>query len=231
MTDTNHQINLALRTAAGHARAAQDAEAAAVKTYEMKMKSAGAAAWEAWGLAVRAQPEFQGRKIDDKALVRLYESNRPRPWWDRYLSAVKVEGKPASRDWAKRTLQWHTDPDAARARHATGLLQQAVAQKKLREQRPSAKPGHDFTPRPHRPHENYGPTTAEMRKVAAAASAAPAAYGGAGASHPAAAFTDKAAVLLLLERAVRAVRAMKGAEQIAEAEALASNLVESLEAL
>jgi hypothetical protein len=156
-TETTHQINLALRTAAGHARAANDVLANAEGAYEMKMKSAGASVWEAWALAVRAQPEFHGRKLDDKALVRIYESTKPRPWWDKHLSAVKFAGKPVNREWAKRTLQWHTDPNAARARRAKDAAVSAARYKRVTtaqgRQRPQA----------------GAPTTAEMKEVAATA--------------------------------------------------------------
>jgi hypothetical protein len=162
MTDHSHQINLALRTAAGHARAAHDAMSAADKTYEMKMKSAGAAVYEAWGLAVRAQPEYEGRKIDDKALVRIYESTKPRPWWDKHLSAIKVEGKPGDREWAKRTLQWHLDPDAARARRAQAVVRSESYHRRVKEAAAKgARSGGSNAP--------SQPSTEEMRKVGKAA--------------------------------------------------------------
>lgn len=160
MSDLNHQIHLALRTAAGHARAANDAMSAADKTYEMKMKSAGAALYEAWGLAVRAQPDFQGRKIDDKALVRIYESTKARPWWDKHLATIKVDGKPADREWAKRTMQWHLDPDAARARRAQAVVRSTAHHKRVKE---AAARG------ARTPQARSEPTTGEMRQVRKAA--------------------------------------------------------------
>lgn len=217
MSDTTHQINLALRTAAGHARAAADVLASADKSYEMKMKSAGASVWEAWALAVRSQPEFEGRKIDDKALVRIYESTRPRPWWDKHLSTVKVEGKPANREWAKRTMQWHTDPDAARARRAKDAALSAANYQK-RKEKVEAQGRHS------RPQA--APTTAEMREfmetgiprevVAAVADD-----------------TKKAGdeVERLLERVRRAAHRLATAEQLAEGEAILRLTVEGLEAL
>jgi hypothetical protein len=159
MSDLNHQIHLALRTAAGHARAAHDAMSAADKTYEMKMKSAGAAVYEAWELAVRSLPEYQGRKIDDKALVRIYEGTTPRQWWDKHLSTIKVDGKPADREWAKRTLQWHLDPDAARARRAQAVVRSAAHHRRVKEAAEA---------RPRHSGGSNAPSTAEMKAVAEA---------------------------------------------------------------
>lgn len=225
MTELNHQIQLALRTAAGHARAAADAMSAADKTYEMKMKSAGAAVYEAWGLAVRAQPEYAGRKIDDKALVRIYEGTTPRPWWDKHLAAIKVEGKPADREWAKRTLQWHLDPDAARARRLQAVVRSAAHNRRVKEaaSRPAA--GHSG--------RSNAPSTGEMRTVGKAvelgmgygpATAAPEAY-----TPPAFAATATMDALdRLLERIRKAVRGMSDVK-LAEAETLVRELVEQLE--
>jgi len=156
-----HEINLALRTAAGHERAAHAADAAGTKTYEMKMASAGASAYGAFMLAIKAAPEYQGRKIDDAAIRRIYSSTKPRPWWDSHLKAVKVEGKPADREWGKRLIQWHIDPEAAKARraHSTArrLANHAKTQKKAET-------------RGGRPPQvrAAAPSTAEMRVVAQA---------------------------------------------------------------
>jgi hypothetical protein len=133
MNETNHEINLALRTAAGHERAAREAEEQGAKTYEMKMISAGASAYAGFVLAIKAAPEYQGRKIDDAAIQRIYQSTKPRPWWDKHLAAVKVEGKPATREWGARVIQWHLDPDAAKARRAKAALRVASAHKALKE--------------------------------------------------------------------------------------------------
>jgi hypothetical protein len=137
MNETNHEINLALRTAAGHERAAREAEEQGAKTYEMKMISAGASAYAGFVLAIKAAPEYQGRKIDDAAIQRIYQSTKPRPWWDKHLAAVKVEGKPATREWGARVIQWHLDPDAAKARRAARMLEKANARKKLNEKQNS----------------------------------------------------------------------------------------------
>lgn len=158
--DTNQEINLALRTAAGHERAALDAEAAASKTYEMKMKSAGASAYSAFALAIRAAPEYQGRKIDDKAISRIYQSNKPRPWWDQHLAKVKVSGAPATREWAKRTILWHMDPEAALARRAHSIASKAAERNRLKEKQKSTGQG------ARAPQQ---PSTATMRKMHAAA--------------------------------------------------------------
>lgn len=132
-TQTDHEIQLDLRTAAGHYRAAKNAEG----QFEMKMISAGAAAYSAFVKALRGADEYQGRKTDDKAIRRIYLSNKRRPWWDAQLAAMKVDGKPATREWAKYTIQWHVDLEGAKSRHAQGRLQQAAAQKRLRKQRRS----------------------------------------------------------------------------------------------
>lgn len=155
MSGTAHDIQLALRLAAGHARAATDAETEGSRQYEMKMKSAGASAYEAFTLAIKAAPEYAGRKIDDKAIARIYQSNKPRPWWDTHLVAVKVEGKPATRDWAKRTILWHLDPTKAVARRAAQNSMRASNHAKL--QGKSAGQG--------RRQPQRAPTTAEARKV------------------------------------------------------------------
>jgi hypothetical protein len=112
------EIQLHLRTAAANSRIAGEVERKAEAEYEEKMKSAGASLFAAFRMAVETAPEFAGRRIDEKTVARLYESNRPRPWWDKHLAAVKVDGRPATREWASRTLQWHLDPDAAKSRRA-----------------------------------------------------------------------------------------------------------------
>jgi hypothetical protein len=233
MSDLNHQINLALRTAAGHDRAARDTEAQASKAFEMKKKSAGASLYEAWGLAVRAQPEYKNYKIDDKALARIYESNKPRPWWDKHLAAVRVDGKPADREWAKRLLQWHLDPNAARARHAMFALKAAAQYKRLKEQGNKPSQG-GYSPRPasSATDAKHSDRVTEANTTAAAAGRElPAGYGGAGAAQKQGATEARTAVLGLLARAERAVRGMTGAEQLAEAESLVRGLVDELEAL
>jgi hypothetical protein len=221
MTDLNHQIHLALRTAAGHARAARDVEVQADKQYEMKMKSAGAAVWEAWTLTVRALPENQGRKIDDKALVRIYESTKPRPWWDKQLATVKVDGKPADREWAKRTVQWHLDPDAARARRLQHAARLEGARRKVKESQA----------RPHTPNSGRpsAPSSGEVRKVAKAIEG----YGG-GDWHDSSRVPQPENTMLgdsiarLLERARAAARGMNPV-QLAEAETMLKELVETWE--
>lgn len=214
MTDHSHQINLALRTAAGHARAANDVLSQADRAYEMKMKSAGASVWEAWALAVRAQPEYTGRKIDDKALVRIYESTKARPWWDSHLSAVKVEGKPANREWAKRTMQWHLDPDAARVRRAKDVALSAANRKKIKEKAE--------TQGRRRPQAGAAePSTAEMLELAKAYGAPP--------NYAVPRPTDEAR--RLLARCRQAIEAMTAHEQLAEAEEILRLAAEGLEAL
>lgn len=156
------EISLALRTAAGHERAAHAAEAAGTKQYEMKMISAGASAYSAFVLAIKAAPEYQGRKIDDAAIRRIYSSTKARPWWDAHLKAVRVEGEPADREWGKRLIQWHIDPEAAKARraHSTArrLANHAKTQKKADTRGGRCPPQAGAS----------APSTAEMRTVARA---------------------------------------------------------------
>jgi hypothetical protein len=129
-----------------HIRQAAASEVAAGRhedRYAAQMKSAGASMYAGFCLALRASDEFQGRKIDDKAILRLYQSTKPRPWWDEHLKAAKfVDSKGhANRHAATRLIQWHVDPGAAEARHAQGKVQQLVAQKKLAKQRTTAARG------------------------------------------------------------------------------------------
>ncbi len=225
MTELNHQINLALRTAAGHARAANDVQAQADKAYEMKMKSAGAAVYEAWGLAVRAQPEYQGRKIDDKALERIYTGTTPRPWWDKHLTAVKVDGKPADREWAKRTMQWHLDPDAAKERAARHVARSEGHRRKVKEAAARPQPGNSG--------RTCAPSTKEVRELVEAVERGRG-YGTQSGPIPAAPTPVKAsrnAAINLIERARAAVLRLSDPVALAEAEDLIRDLVDQLEAL
>ena len=158
------EIQLNLRTAAGHERAAQDAEAEGTRKYEMKMISAGAAAYGAFALALKAAPDYQGRKIDDKAIRRIYESTKPRPWWDEHLARVKVNGATATREWGKRLIQWHIDPEAAKARHARRLADDTARRKVLKEKEERRARG----PRSPQVHA-APPTRREVDKVVTAA--------------------------------------------------------------
>jgi hypothetical protein len=206
---------------------------AADKTYEMKMKSAGAAVYEAWGLAVRSQPEYQGRKIDDKALVRIYESTKARPWWDKHLQVVKVEGKPADREWAKRTLQWHLDPDAARARRAQALVRSEAHHRRVKEAASAARPrpgsysGSSNAPREH-------PTTAEIKKIVVEATwPAPRTVGKAEELGMGYGTQSEDEIDRLLARLRKVVRSFMSTDlnAFAEAEAQIRDLVENLENL
>lgn len=141
-----HAIQLAIREAAAHERTAGKAEDA----YAAKMKAAGASMFNAFKLACGDAPELQGRKLDDKAMTRLYASTSARPWWDKHLTAAKfVTGKGvANRDDARRLIQWHLDPGAAAARAMTRKVQQLAAQKKLAGQRVAATRGMNSSPKP-----------------------------------------------------------------------------------
>jgi hypothetical protein len=146
-----HAIQLAIREAAAHERTASKAE----DTYAMKMKAAGASMFAAFKLACEAAPEFQGRRLDDKAMSRIYASTRPRPWWDTHLAAaglVNAKGAP-DRDRAKRLIQWDSDPSAAQARYMTGKVQQLAAQKRLSQQRVSETRGMNSRPKPAQARE------------------------------------------------------------------------------
>ena len=125
------EINLALRQGCGFMRSAHEAEEAGNKAYEMKMRSAGASFYTAFSLALKAAPEYQGRKIDEKAIARLYESTKPRPWWDQHLAKVRFDGAAVTRETAKRAIQWHLDLDGARARRAAHALRNANQRKTL----------------------------------------------------------------------------------------------------
>ena len=119
-------LQQAIRAALAHERAASNHE----DKYEQQMKSAGASMYAAFTAALRGCDEFTGRQISERTILNVYQSPKPRPWWDRELAAGGVE-----RESAARLIQWHVDPDAARARRAKHVLAAAVARKKLTDQR------------------------------------------------------------------------------------------------
>lgn len=151
------EIHQAIRAALGHERAAAGHE----DKYEQQMRSAGASMYAAFALAAKSQPEYQGRKLDEKAIARLYKGTAPRKWWDEHLAAAKVvDGKgKADRDRAKRLIQWHVDPDGAAARRVQ-RAQQKVSQ---RRQSVSAARGPRVAPESH--------VTPVMQQLAAAGEA------------------------------------------------------------
>lgn len=226
--ELNHQINLALRTAAGHARAASEAEENATKVYEMKMKSAGASVYEAWGLAVRSQPEYQGRQLDDAALQRIFQSNKPRPWWDRHVQAVRINGKEGNREWAHRTMQWHTDPDAARARRAQDNARRIANHAK----RNGKIPRQGGRPPQHNGKE---PSTRDMRELSKAIRLGEGFDMGAKSFHEAVKPLGmenqhaRDSIKRRLERVNLLVSALSHPEQLAEADELVKGLVEAIE--
>jgi hypothetical protein len=121
-----------IRQAAAH----EDAAGRHEDKYEQQMKSAGASMYEAFVLALRAAEEFKGRQIDDKAILRIYQSTKPRPWWDEQLKAAKLiaaNGK-ADRERSTRLIQWHVDPNAAQGRRAQHALKEAARRKTLDKQ-------------------------------------------------------------------------------------------------
>lgn len=120
-----------------HAAAAERAAGGHEDKYANQMKSAGAAMYAAFKAAILEQPDWKGRKLGEHVIQRVYESSKPRPWWDAYLKEAKFtdEKGEAKRDDAKRLIQWHIDPTGAQTRRAQRQLQQAAAQKRLREKR------------------------------------------------------------------------------------------------
>lgn len=127
------QIHQLIRAAAAH----EDAAGRHEDKYEQQMKSAGASMYEAFVLALRGAEEFQGRQIDDKAILRIYQSSKPRPWWDAQLKSAGLAhpyDQRADRDRAKRLIQWHIDLPAAQGRRAQAALQEAARRKTLAKQ-------------------------------------------------------------------------------------------------
>lgn len=136
-------IHTDILTGIRSALASEDAAARHEGRYEAQMKSAGASMYIAFCEALRASEEFQGRKIDDKAILRLYASNKARPWWDEALKAAKaVNAKgDADRDRAMRLIQWHVDPGAALARRAQHTISVLASSKRLDRKRTSESRG------------------------------------------------------------------------------------------
>ena len=162
---TSHEISQQLRAAVAFERTALKAEADGEKQYEMKMKSAGASAFAAFKLALADAPEYKGRRIDDAAVRRIYQSTKPRAWWDKHLQSAKQD-----REWGKRLIQWHLDPDGAKARHV-GTRLRVANYRKLQ-----GKPGAQGVRTPQARAGGSAPVTApatprtsEMREIARAA--------------------------------------------------------------
>jgi hypothetical protein len=132
-------LQQAIRAALAHERAAGSHE----DKYEQQMRSAGASMYAAFTAALRACEEYRGRQITERAILRIYQSPKPRPWWDQELAAagVKKDDGRADRERAARLIQWHVDPDGARARRAKHVLASASARKKLTDQRSAAARG------------------------------------------------------------------------------------------
>ncbi|MBF6571701.1 MAG: hypothetical protein IVW54_22910 [Candidatus Binataceae bacterium] len=153
---SGHDIVSHIRQAVAHERAAAGHE----DKYENQMKAAGASMYAAFVAAVRSSDEHKGRKIDDKAILRLYKSTAPRPWWDAALLAARVTttaGK-ADREHSKRLIQWHVDLDGARQRRAQHALRVVSGRKSLSKQGTTATQGARVRPEP---------TTAEVRTLTA----------------------------------------------------------------
>jgi hypothetical protein len=107
------------------------------------MKTAGASMYAAFREAMMEQPDWKGPQIGEHVVKRVYESSKPRPWWDAYLAEAKfVDEKGApKRDDVRRLIQWHIDPAGAVHRRAQRQLQQAAAQRRLRERRSAGSQG------------------------------------------------------------------------------------------
>ena len=152
-----------IRAAAAHERAAGAHEA----KYENQMKAAGASMFAAFRAALMEQPDYRGRQINEKAILRIYESPKPRPWWDAYLVEAKFadESGRAKRDAAKRLIQWHLDPDQAARRRVQAQARVAQSRKVAQEHRVMEARGVRVRP------ESAAPSTAEMRSLGAAAGA------------------------------------------------------------
>jgi hypothetical protein len=121
------------------ATAHEDAAGRHEDKYAQQMTAAGHSMFTAFTLALKGAEEFQGRQIDDKAILRIYQSTKPRPWWDKALKTadVLVEGRAErtpDRERAKRLIQWHVDPTGASARRAQHALKEAARRKKLEKQ-------------------------------------------------------------------------------------------------
>lgn len=160
-----------IKQAAAH----EDAAGRHVEKYEGQMKAAGASMYAAFQMAAKDAPELQGRKIDDAAITRLYQSSKPRPWWDKALVAAGITAKGAKgvgdRERAARLIQWHVDPEAAKSRSAQRQIQQAAAQRALRARRSAA--AAEQTRGMTSSHKiKAGPSTAAMREIHVAGQAA-----------------------------------------------------------
>lgn len=123
-----------------HIRQAQAHADAAVRhedRYGQQMRSAGASMYQAFTLALKTAPDYRGRKLDEKAILRLYKSTAPRPWWDAHLTAAKLvdaSGR-ADRDRAKRLIQWHVDPNGAQERRAQAAMRALAGKKRIADQK------------------------------------------------------------------------------------------------
>jgi hypothetical protein len=123
-----------------HIRQAQAHADAAIRhedRYGQQMRAAGASMYQAFTLALKGADEYRGRKLDEKAILRLYKSTTPRPWWDAHLCTAKLvdaSGR-ADRDKAKRLIQWHVDPDGAQERRAQAAMRALASKKRLSDQK------------------------------------------------------------------------------------------------
>lgn len=154
------EIQQSIRAAAAHEAAATRHD----ERYEAQMRAAGASMYAAFCAALRACDEFRGRQITDRTILHIYQSPKPRPWWDKELAAARLtvgkDGK-ADRERAARLIQWHVDPAGAAARRAKHALTLAAGRKRL-EKQPSGSAHGSRAPR-------AAPTRAEAERVKAGA--------------------------------------------------------------
>lgn len=110
---------LAIQQYIQKAAAHEDAAGRADEKYQQQMKAAGAELFEAFKLVMADA----GKPVptDPVAFDRFYAYARKADW-DAALAARKKD-----REWGKRLMQWHIDPEAAQARKAAKLVIDAKA--------------------------------------------------------------------------------------------------------
>lgn len=148
------EIHNAIRAAVAHERAALNHE----DKYEQQMKAAGASMYAAFATALKLTEDYQGRQIDDSAVLRIYRGTKPRRWWDAHLAAAKG----GDREYAGRLIQWHIDPDQARRRRAQHAIACDAVNKRVAKQRTNAAHGSYKNPKIVKTE----PRTEDMRALA-----------------------------------------------------------------
>lgn len=110
---------LAIQQYIQKAAAHEDAAGRADEKYLQQMKAAGAELFQAFKLVM----SDAGKPVptDPGAFEKFYAYARKADW-DQALAARKKD-----REWGKRLMQWHIDPEAAQARKAAKLVIDAKA--------------------------------------------------------------------------------------------------------